>query len=738
MAGDRVEVLERITRACLAHKRWVVGFWVGLTLAGAVAAGGLQSRLDQTFSLPGRQAYEVNQKILRAYGGGGGSFPDVVAIRLPAGTRADTADVQAVTTTAFAQIAALGGHAPGRPGVAARPYRVVFPGTPGAAGSVTDPKLLSADGRTAFGVVFLPQQGFTSADPSPQIRAILAAANYPAGTTTGVTGLVPLSTDAGEGSTGGPSVLLETLLAGVGALIVLAFVFRSFVAVIPLISAVVAILSTLLVISGLAEIVKVSLIVQFLVGLVGLGVAIDYSLVTVTRWREERDQGADNEQAVITAMKTAGHAVVFSGVTVAVGLFALVFLPVPFLRSIGYGGMLIPLISIAVATTLLPVLLATVGLRLDKHRLGRRSSNQISRPWTAWARLVIRRRWIAAAIAFAILGGLGYAAAQIVVGEPKSTTLSQGGPGLDGLTLLTASGIGTGVITPIEVLVPTGDPQAIIHAAELVPGIRTAFVSGAQPGRVVVEVIPSEETSQAPGSGVIGPVKRAVQPLGGQVGGTGAESQDFNTAVYGSFPIMLTVIVIVTFLLLARAFRSVLLPLKAVALNLVSVGATYGVLVLVWQEGHGSRQIWNIAATGSITNWVPLMVFAFLFGLSMDYEVFILARMREAYDRTGSTAAAVEEGIGRTGRLVTSAALILFLAFVALSQSPGTDIKIFATGLGAGILLDATVVRSLLVPALVSLFGRYNWALGPRFARTLRVAPSPLAPDAPAPVLLPV
>ena len=186
---------------------------------------------------------------------------------------------------------------------------------------------------------------------------------------------------------------------------------------------------------------------------------------------------------------------------------------------------------------------------------------------------------------------------------------------------------------------------------------------------------------------------------------------DFIDAVYGSFPLMIALISVLTFLLLARAFRSLLLPLKAVILNVLSVGAAWGVIALVWQNGHGSEEIWGIAATGSIASWIPLMVFAFLYGLSMDYEVFILARMREEYDQTGDTDEAVVFGLGRTGRLVTSAALILFLAFAALASGPETDVKILATGLAAGILLDATVIRALLVPAVVSLFGRWNWWL---------------------------
>jgi RND superfamily putative drug exporter len=208
------------------------------------------------------------------------------------------------------------------------------------------------------------------------------------------------------------------------------------------------------------------------------------------------------------------------------------------------------------------------------------------------------------------------------------------------------------------------------------------------------------------------------------VGGMQAQNQDFIDAVYGGFPLMIALIAITTFILLARAFRSLLLPAKAVLLNIASVAAAWGVLYLVWQQGYLSEPLWGIDATGSVPAWIPLMVFAFLFGLSMDYEVFILSRMREEYDRTGSTSTAVVQGVGRTGRLVTSAALILFLAFTSMASGPGTDLKMFATGLAAGILLDATVIRALLVPAVVSLFGRWNWWLPTRPARILRVEPS--------------
>jgi RND superfamily putative drug exporter len=253
---------------------------------------------------------------------------------------------------------------------------------------------------------------------------------------------------------------------------------------------------------------------------------------------------------------------------------------------------------------------------------------------------------------------------------------------------------------------------------------------GTQDGTTVVDVLPDAETTDSTSIAVVDDVRAAVEgATDGSVGvaGTGAIVQDYFRAVYDNFPYVLALIALITFVLLVRTFRSLLLPIKAVLLNLVSLAAVFGAITWFWQEGHGSEAIFGISATGAITFWLPVIIFAFLFGLSMDYEVFILARMREEYDATGSTAHAVVTGLGRTGRLVTSAALILFFSFAALASSPGTDIKVLGTALGVGILIDATIVRALLVPALVSLFGRWNWWLPGGLARVLRVEPSPVA-----------
>jgi RND superfamily putative drug exporter len=208
------------------------------------------------------------------------------------------------------------------------------------------------------------------------------------------------------------------------------------------------------------------------------------------------------------------------------------------------------------------------------------------------------------------------------------------------------------------------------------------------------------------------------------LGGVAPEDRDVAEAVYSNFPYVLGFVILFTVILLARAFRSIILPLKAAVLNLVSLAAAYGVIVFIFQKGHGAKLIWGVPPTQAIITWIPIMIFAFLFGLSMDYEVFMLTRMREAYDETGDTEHAISLGLARTGKLVTSAALVLMFAFFVLSSSPGPDIKQFGIGLAAGIIFDATVIRALLVPSLMHLLGRWNWYFPPWAARILRVRPA--------------
>jgi len=697
-----------LTRWVLGHKLIVVVTWVIVLGAGLAASQSAVNALSSQFGLPGKESYVTNQAITRIFGNGADTQAVAPVITLPAGMTVDSPGARAQLALAFARVSAALPHS-----------RVVSYGT------TPNPALVAHDRRTTFGLVFLPEpRSFSDITDAEMVTEVMKGITID-GAHFHVTGLDLLAVGSSGG--GGTSLLAETLLGGVGALLVLIFVFRSFMALIPLLMAGFAIPTTFLLVLGLTKITSVIFIVQFLVALIGLGVAIDYSLLVVLRWREERGKGLENGAAVQRAMETAGRAVAFSGTTVAIGLLALIVLPVPLLRSMGYGGMLIPLVTVAVALTLLPVVLATVGPGMDWPRF--RNQGDEGRFWHWWATNVVRFRWIAAAAGLLILVGLLAAAGTIALGQAKADSLAKSGDAYQGLHALERSGIPAGVLSPFEVLVQNGNPGAVAQRLRRVSGVRGAIAPRGPAWRrgssAMVDVFPTADASSAAGRDTVGRVRDAVKGQAGRVlvGGPGPLTADSVSAVYGNFPLMIFLIALVTFLLLARAFRSLLLPLKAIVLNIVSVGAAWGIMVLIWQDGFGSSQIWGVQSTGAIIFWIPLIVFAFLFGLSMDYEVFILARIREEYDISGMTNAAIVTGIGRTGRLVTSAALILFFAFVALASAPGTDVRVLGTGLGAGILLDATVVRMLLVPALVSLFGRWNWWLPALPARLLRLQP---------------
>jgi len=702
-----------LTRFTLAHKKLIVGFWALITIAAFGAVGPAAGSLSEEFTLPGSEAFETNREIAAVYGNGGDVAPIVPVVTLPAGTTVDSPGVVGELDGAFARVQAA------LPEARVASYV-----------STRDRTFVSDDGRTTFGLVFVPQQtGFEVGQEEARSAQAALEGVMVRGAPVEVTGLEALRGAAMGDEGGGLSVLLEVLIAGAGALVILAFVFASFMAIVPLLMAAIAIPTTFLLVWPLTGVTAVSAIVEFLVAFVGLGIAIDYALLIVLRWREERQRGdVANEVAVQRAMEHAGSAVVFSGTTVAIALLALIALPVPALRSIGIAGLLIPLVSVAVAITLLPVLLATIGPRLDWPRI--RREDRASRAWTAWARLVVRNRWAAAAGSAGILIALVVAAFSIQLGNPRAESLAQSGPARAGFEKLKESGIGPGPLAPFDVLVRAEDPDAVAETLAREKGVLGA-VAPADTGwrhatTALVTVIPTTDGNSGEGRATLDRIRAAAQQLPGEVtvGGQAALSSDFVDAIYGSFPLMIALIAALTFLLLARAFRSLVLPLKAVVLNLLSVAAVWGLMVLVWQRGFGSEAIWGIEATGSISEWLPVMVFAFLFGVSMDYQVFIISRMRESYDRIGSTETSIVEGVGRTGRLVTSAALILALAFVALSASPGTEVKIFATALAAGILLDATLIRAMLVPATMAILDRWNWWLPHRPARVLRVKPS--------------
>ncbi len=434
--------------------------------------------------------------------------------------------------------------------------------------------------------------------------------------------------------------MVETMIGSVGALVILALVFGSFLAFLPLLIGGVSVLATFLIVGGLTEITGISQIVEFLIALVGLGVAIDYSLLVVSRWREERSAGRDERRrggrrdgarrarGGVLRADGGDRAAVDDRAAGADAAQRRVR------RGAGAAGLGARRDHAAAGDP------GVGGPRMDWPRL--RTERRPSRVFSSWAALVYRHRWVSAAAGLAIMALLMAPALSLHLGSPGASAEATAGPAHDALVSLTSGGVPSGVLTPAEVLTSGGSSAAVAARASGLPGVYAAIAPGsgagfARGGTAIVDVLPAAESSLPSGQAEIASIEHALVGSPGVigVGGDGASLIDFDHTVYGDFPLMLALIAAATFILLTRAFRSVVLALKAVVFNLISLAAAYGVMTWVFQDGHGSMAIFGVPATGAITMWVPLMVFAFLFGLSMDYEVFILTRDPRGVRRVG-------------------------------------------------------------------------------------------------------
>ena len=718
-------MLANLARLVLRRRWIIVGAWIILTFAGAFAAGQLSKRWFESFSIPGFPAYEANQRTLRTFGSG------------------EQAPLVAVFTTREKDVTGVAGIEPAIDAAAKQiPGRVRV----GSWFATHSDAYVSKDRHTMVATIYPPGNAtFSKVPPIKKMRAALQKA-APQGVIVHLTGLASVIDSQGEAS--GPSVLTEALIGGAGALIILLFVFGTLPAVaMPLLVAMSSILTTFLCVYVLTYLTHVSIIVQFLVALVGLGVAIDYALLVVFRFREELTLHDSTEDALVETMTHAGRSVIVSGSTVAIGLVSMLLLPLPFIRSIGIGGMLIPVISVLASITLLPAMLSLLGPKINRLRVMPKKFVEPHSPedgfWGRWSRVVLRRPALVFVIGVAIVAVVISPAFHINPADAQLKDQPAHGDAAAGRTAIAAAGLPAGVYLPFVVLVENGASEAtltrVVDRLDKTPGIWGAAAppSWRSGATGLVEAFATDDGNSRAARKTIANLKNEVLPqlehsvtnLGPTtptyaLGGFAPEGRDFVHAVYGKFPYVLLFVLVLTFVLLMRAFRSILLPLKAVLLNLVSLGAAYGIVVFVFQDGHGSKAIWGLAATNAIISWIPLMIFAFLFGISMDYEVFIVTRVREEYDETGDTPHAIAHGLARTGKLVTSASLVLMFAFFTLSTGPGPDIKQFAIGLAAGIVFDATVIRALLVPATMQLLGKWNWWLPAPVARILRVAPS--------------
>ncbi len=585
-------------------------------------------------------------------------------------------------------------------------------------------------------------------------------------------------------------------------LLLLVVVFSSAAAgVLPLAVGGFAIVGTLLVLRLLAGITDVSIYALNLTTALGLGLAVDYSLFIVSRYREELRAGREVADALAVTMRTAGRTVLFSAATVAVSLLALLVFPLYFLRSFGYAGIAVVALAALGALVVLPALLALLGRRVDALRLpfGRQPSVQAGeamlstggwrrrsrrraltgvqaqvegeRPGGAWHRiaLAVMRRPLPIGLAVvALLLVLGVPFLGVRFGLPDDRVLPAAATSRQVADAIRAnfdarsSGALAVVATrsggALNLNLGSGQLDGYAQALSRLHGVARvdassgsyaagrkvapagpasqAFTAPQDPGRTWLRVTPAVEPNSAAGERLVHDVRALPAPAGIQIQVTGPSARlvDTKASLFGHLPEAGAVIAVVTFLVLWLMTGSVVIPLKALVLNLLSLSAVYGAMVFVFQDGHLSS-VFGFTPTGTIDTSMPVLLFCIAFGLSMDYEVFLLSRIKEEYDHTGDTVSAVALGLERTGRIVTTAAALLAVVFIALATSRVTFLQLFGIGTALAIVADATLIRALLVPAFMRLAGRANW-WSPRPLRRLH-ARIGLTESAPEPLVAP-
>jgi RND superfamily putative drug exporter len=643
--------------------------------------------------------------------------------------------------------------------------------------TVAESTFVSPDRQTTFLLAALArdQTGDITKDFVPVLRDSIQAALARVPGSTGfevkVTGSAALDHDirvisAEDTAQGERRVLPLTL-------VVLVLAFGALVAAtLPIIVGLLAITIALGCLTVLAHFWTMSVFVLNITTMVGLGVGIDYSLLVVTRFREELNRGLSPVDAAIRTIRTAGSAVMTSGLIVVVGFAALLTTPLIETRSVGIGGLLVVATAVLLATTFLPATLTLLGRDIDRPRWLARPLARIHAPsgWERWARWLGQRPWRAIAIGAGIVGLLTLPLIQIRMGLPARNWFPPGSESGDGLAMLRDMGA-NGLILPTRVVVRLAPGQSALRGpglfglkalsdslrrdplvkdvrgvATLRPGMSSfqlaLFYSDPQGVRArypkffdaylstddrttLVDVIAADSVSLTGMMDIArharSVVSHGVRGLTGAevlVGGFAASSVDLQDDLLSRFPGVVLLILGTTALMLFVAFRSLLVPLKAVLLNCLSVGAAFGVTVLVFQHGYGGRLFGLEGPTEAIFVVVPVLVFATVFGLSMDYEVFLLTRVKEVFDKTGRNDHATMEGLSMTASTISFAAAIMILVFGAFAFARVLAVQFMGFGLAMAVLLDATLIRMILVPAIMHIAGRWNWWPGVRAPRS--------------------
>lgn len=529
---------------------------------------------------------------------------------------------------------------------------------------------------------------------------------------------------AGEHAPPGESELIGMA----AAVVILFFAFGSLIAMgLPLVTAIGGLVATVFLIGLLALTMNFGTQTRAFVAMIGIGVGIDYALFVVTRFREGLHAGASVEDAVVIAVNTAGRSILFAGSIVVVALLGLMTMGIPFVASLGLAAAIVVTMAVLVALTLLPALLALIGTNIDRWGLKSRSTSESRQNLRTWVRLVDatqRHPWAVTTVALAILLLLAVPALDMRIGSSdagNNPTSSTSRRAYD----LVAAGFGEGYNGPLMMVVDTAnatDPDVVARLmAELDATGGIARVAGPRtaPGTdlAIISVVPetspqSEETQDLVHALRDDVVRPALEGSGarGYVGGPTAAYIDMADQISNRLPVFFAVVIGLSVLLLMVVFRSIVVPIQAALMNLLSIGAAYGVLVAIFQWGWFSG-LFGVDRTGPIESFLPMMLFAVLFGLSTDYEVFLVSRMQEVWLVSKDNRLAVNHGSAATMRVITAAASIMVVVFLSFTLSDVRIVKEFGLGLATAVFLDATVVRLMLVPAMMSLFGKWNWYL---------------------------
>jgi putative drug exporter of the RND superfamily len=714
-------VFARLARFTIARRRLVlVAGTVAFAASGALG-GGVASELSHGgFDDPGSESYRADAALLETFGT---ATPNLVVL-----VGADSGDVDdpGATMAGRGVIDRLGAD----PTIAeVVGYWGLPPGNP----------LRSDDGASALVLARIAGSdddvNARIGELGPELRASPGPVEVQVG------GFAEVFHEVGE--TIEADLVRAELIALPITVVLLLVVFRSAVAAaLPLLVGGLSIVSTFVALRVVNGFTEVSIFSLNLTTALGLGLAIDYSLFVVSRYREELGRGHEPHEAVARTVQTAGRTVAFSALTVGVSLSALLIFPIAFLRSFAYAGMAVAILAGLWSVVLLPAVLALLGYRIDALALRRRrpAADRAERAETdgAWYRVataVMRRPVPVATGVIAVLVVLGLPFLRIELGLPDDRVLP---PSSDVRQVMDAiredfSGGDAGALSVVAV--GTGDPGARAgeidaYAASLsgLPGVsRVDAVTGIYAGGAQVvpaddllagrfgaadgtflSVVPTVEPLSAEGEALVAAVRAAPAPFDVAVTGPGAMLVDAKSALLGLLPWALLIIGGVTFVLLFVMFGSVVIPAKAIVLNVLSLSATFGAMVWIFQDGNLAG-FFDITPTGSIAATMPILMFCVAFGLSMDYEVFLLSRIKEEHDRTGDNEASVALGLERTGRIVTAAAVLIAVVFLAFSTSSVSFIKLFGLGLALAVLLDAFVIRGTLVPAFMRLAGGVNW-----------------------------